>query len=268
MNMDYCNVYINEKSLVGQCADSASVEHAIVALLDCLSVFDGCDRQLVKVQKYYYGGLYVAPVSYGICLQNFGNKDLKRKFRLALRDAANWEDSPLTQVGAVYLHKGKDVSWSSMSEAYENSSSLLVNLRQGGIGEPVALIEKKGTDIVEVSSFSNGSVVLDRVIKNGWRQQTYDLNSSVPPRDEESILADTRKFELTEHRYKGRLMYRRIGTNNLCYIDSKHFGGAAHIEEFNEATKKPVQTLKINHDSVHHELTPNERQRTLRFDNE
>lgn len=266
--MDYCNVFINEKSLVGQCADSASVENAIKSLLDCLSVFDGCDSQLVKVQKYYFGGLYVAPVSYGVNLQNLGNKDLKRKFRLALRDAVNWEDLPLTQVGAVYLYKGKDVSWSSMSEAYENAFPLLVNLRQGDIDEPVALIEKKRVGNVEVSSFSDSSTVIDKVIKNGWRQRMYNLSSCMSPRDEESILAVSVKFEPTEHRCNGRVMYRRIGTNHLCYIDSKHFGGAAHIEEFNEATKKPVQTLNINDDSVHHELTPNEKRRTLRFDNE
>lgn len=265
--MDYCNVYINEMSLVGQCADSVSVEDAIGSLLDCLSVFDGCDSQLVKVQKYYYGGLYVAPISYGISLQNLGNKDLKRKFRLALRDAVNWDNSPLTQLGAVYLYKGKDVSWSSMSEAYENTYSFLVNL-QGVIDEPFALVEKNGSSNVEVSSFSDSSTVIKEVIKSGWRQQTYNLSSCVPPRDEESILADLGKFEPTEHRYNGRLMYRRIGTNHLCYIDSKHFGAAAHIEEFNEATKKPVQTLNINVDSVHHELTPNERRRTLRSDNE
>lgn len=266
--MDYCNVYINEKSLVGQCADNASVEHAIEALLDCLSVFDGCDRQLVKVQKYYYGGLYVAPVSHGVSLQNLDNKDLKRKFKLALRNAVNWEDSPVSQAGAVYLYKGKDVSWSSMSEAYENTLPLLVNMLYGDIEEPVAIIEKEGTGHVEVSSFSDSSALIDRVIHNGWRQRTYNLSSCVPPRDEESILADPSKFEMTEHRYNGRLMYRRIGTNNLCYIDSKHFGGAAHIEEFNEATKKPVQTLKINDDSVHHELTYNEKRRTLKFDND
>lgn len=245
-----------------------SVEKAIVSLLDCLSVLDGCDHTAVTIRKYYSGMLYAAPFSHGICLQNLGNKDLKRKFRIALRNAVNWDASPLSQMGAIYLHRDKDVSWSSMSEAYENNNSLLVNLTRSDIDEPVALIEKKGNDYVEVASYSNASVVIGEVIKSGWRQKTYNLNSSVPPRDEESILADASKFEATEYRFKGRLMYRRKGTDHLCYIDSKHYGGAAHIEEFNEATKKPVQTLKINEDGMHHSLTPNEKQRTLKFDNE
>ena len=57
----------------------------------------------------------------------------------------------------------------------------------------------------------------------------------------------------------GRCIGAKVQTN---------FGSAAHIEEFNEVTKRPVQTLKINDDSVHHELTYNEKRRTLKFDNE
>lgn len=266
--MDCCSVYINEKSFNGQNSDVASIEKAIVSLLECLSVLDGCNPNAVCICKYYSKLLYTAPLSYDFCTQNLGNKDLKRKFRLALRDAVNWDTSPMTQLGAVYFHKGKVVSWSSMSEAYENAEPLLVNMRQCDVDEPVAVVEKRGAGFVGVSSFSDGSAVINFVIKNGWRQRTYNLASNVPPRDEESILADASKFEATEHRCNGRQMYRRKGTNNLCYIDSKHSGGAAHIEEFNEATKKPVQTLNINDDSVHHHLTPNERQRTLRFDNE
>ncbi len=246
----------------------ASVEKAVVSLLECLSVLDGCDPNAVSIRKYYSGLLYTDPLSHDLCIQNLGNKDLKHKLKLALRDAVNWDTSPLSQAEAVYLHKGLDVSWSSMSESYENTSPLLVNLNRSNVDEPVALIEKKGDGSMEVASCSDASVVIREVIKNGWRQQTYNLGSSVPPRDEESILADASKFEVTEHRYNGRLMYQRKGTNNLCYIDSKHFGRAAHIEEFNETTKEPVQTLKINDDSVHHKLTYNEKRRRLKFDNE
>lgn len=266
--MSCCNIYINEKSFKGQNSDVASVEKAVVSLLDCLSVFDGCNPNTVKIHKYYSGLLYTVPLAFDLCIQNLGNKDLKRKFKLALRNAVNWEVSPLSQVGAVYLYKGLDVSWSSMSESYENTFPLLVNLSRSDIDEPVVSIDKKEDGCVEVASHSDASVVIREVIKNGWRQQTYNYGSSVPPRDEESILVDASKFEATEHRYNGRQMYRRKGTNNLCYIDRKHFGAAAHIEEFNEVTKKPVQTLKINDDSVHHELTDNEKGRTLKFDNE
>jgi len=266
--MNCCNVYINEKSFNGQNSDVASVEKAVVSLLECLSVLGGCNPSAVCIRKYYSRLLYTASLSHDFCIQNMGNKDLKRKFKLALRGAVSWEDSPLSQVGAAYLHKGKDVSWSSMSESYENTLPLLVNLCRSDVEEPVALIEKKGVGSVKVASYSDASVVIREAIKSGWRQQTYNYDSSVPPRDEESILADASKFEATEHRYKGRQMYKRKGTNNLCYIDSKHFGDAAHIEEFNEVTKRLVRTLKINDDSVHHELTFNEKRRTLKFENE
>ena len=61
-------------------------------------------------------------------------------------------------------------------------------------------------------------------------------------------------------------MYRRIGTNHLCYVDSKHFGGASHIEEFDEATKKQVAKLRIDIDAEFKPLTYSEKRRTLKFD--
>lgn len=59
-------------------------------------------------------------------------------------------------------------------------------------------------------------------------------------------------------------MYRRKGTGHIGYIDSKHFGEAAHIEEFNEKTKGMLRTLKINEDVEHHPLTGNEQKRKLK----
>lgn len=264
--MDYCNVYINEKSVISQLANVNEVEAAVKTLLECLSLLDGCDQDCVKVQKFYCSGLYVASLSYETRLQNLSNKDLKKKFQHALKDAINWEEEPLSDIDSVYSHNGMDVSWSSMSEAYEKQFPLLVNFVQSPIIEPVAVVEKDGTSGIGIESFSNSELVAQRLISNGWRKKLYDFSSKLAPRDDESILADTAKFEPTDHRYKGRVMYRRIGTDHLCYIDSKHSGAAAHIEEFNETTKEPVCKLNINEDSVYRELTRSEKRRKLRFD--
>ena len=266
--MDSCNVYINEKSAVGQFAENKTVEEAVLGLVACLSLFESCDPRLVKIRKYYCKAVYSSALAFGTSIQILPDKELKHRFRLALKDACDWGDSPLTEMGASYFHKGKDVSWTSMSEAYENHSPILVNFAKSPISEPAAVVAKKGVNALELFTCSDAASLLSILVSNGWRRREYDVTSSNPPIDEESILADTEVFEPTRYRYKGRTMYRRRGTNQLCYIDSKHPGTAAHIEVFDEVTKKAVCKLRINEDKEFRPLTKNERARRLWLDNE
>lgn len=235
--MDCCNVYINEKSLVAQCADLSAVEKGLKTIIDCLSLIDGCYDDAVTIQKYYCKGVFRGNLSMEHSLQNLPNKDLKTRFRKAIKDAKSWDDKPLSDMNAVYVHEGVDVSWSSMSEAYEQQFPMLVNMVNSPVKEPIAVIEKQEIDNAMVDSFSSVEALSEWLINRKWRKRGYDISSSISPRDEETILTDTGKFEPTDYRYQGRVMYRRIGTNHLCYVDNMHCGTAAHIEEFNEATK-------------------------------
>lgn len=264
--MEYCNVYINEKSATGQVADTASVEDSLKALLDSLSLLEGCDTSVVTIRKYYCGRLYTVGLSSQQSIQNLPNKDLKHRVKFALKDAKNWEEAPLTEAGATYLYGAMDVSWSSMSEAYERQYPLLVNFVSSNVQEPSAAIEKVGVGKKVVDSYSASENVAVWLVSKNWRKRRYDYHSTEPPLDEETILSNRSMFEPTEHRYHGRVMYRRIGTNHLCYVDSKHSGEASHIEEFDEATKKQVCKLRIDADVEFKPLTYNEKRRTLKFD--
>lgn len=260
-------MYVNECSASSQMADVAASEDAVMKLLDSLAVIGSCDTGAVTVEKYYSSNLYTSMLSPGVTVDSLPNKDLKRKLKLSLRGAKCWEKAPITALGATYLYKGKDVTLTSMSEAYEQSTGpMLFNFILGGIEEPEAAVEKKGIGIVNVASYSDANGLLAWLITKGWRKKQYDLTSNIAPHDDESILSDSNRFEATDYHYKGRLMYRRKGTDHLCYIDSKHFGEAAHIEEFNETTKKMIRTLKINEDIEHHALTKNEKGRTLKIE--
>lgn len=264
--MDCCNVYINEKSLMAQCADLSAVEKGLKTIIDCLSLIDRCSDDAVSVQKYYCGGVFQGNLSREHSLQNLPNKDLKTRFRKAIKDAKIWEAEPLSDMKTVYVHEGVDVSWSSMSEAYEQQSPILINMVDSTVKEPVAVVEKQEIGKVEIDSYSDIELLSELLITRKWRKREYDLSSVMPPRDNETILTDTARFEPTDHSYQGRVMYRRIGTNHLCYVDNKHCGAAAHIEEFNEVTKKQVRKLKINADEEYKPLTTTEKERLLRFD--
>lgn len=264
--MDCCNVYINEKSLMAQCVDLSAVEKGLKTIIDCLSLIDRCSDEAVSIQKYYCGGVFLGNLSTEHSLQNLPNKDLRTRFKKAIKDAKIWEVKPLSDMKAVYVHEGVDVSWSSMSEAYEQQSPILINMVDSTVKEPVAVVEKQEIGKVKVDSYSDIELLSELLITRKWRKREYDLSSVIPPRDKETILTDTAKFEPTDHSYQGRVMYRRIGTNHLCYVDNKHCGAAAHIEEFNEVTKKQVRKLKINADEEYKPLTTIEKERLLRFD--
>lgn len=261
--MDYCNAYINERSLTAQCTDLTAVENAVRMLIDCLSLIDGCNGENVTVSKYYCSGLYGAALSHDHSVQNLPDKDLKRRFKLAIKTAKRWEDAALTDNNAIYFHQGQDVSWTSMSEAYEQQYPLLVNFQNSHVSEPAAAIEKQSDGIMMIESYSDSAALLKELIEKGWRKKEYSLSSSVPPRDDESILSDTDKFEPTNYRVQERVVYRRKGCNHLCYMDNFHVGESAHIEEFDEATKKQVATVKVNEDVAHHPLTKKEKERKL-----
>ena len=264
--MDCCNVYINEKSLVAQCKDLSAVEKGLKTIIDCLSLTDGCSEDAVDIQKYYCRGVFGENISKELTLQNLPNKDLKKCFRKAIKDAKKWDEKPLSDANAVYMHEGIDVGWSSMSEAYEQQFPMLINMVNSTVKEPVAVIEKIEVGKLTVDSCSDLNLLAELLITRKWRKKGYDKSSFIPPRDEETILTDTTKFTPTAHCYHGRVMYRRIGTNHLCYVDNKHCGIAAHIEEFNETTKKQVCKLKIDADEEFKPLTAKEKKRSLIFD--
>lgn len=264
--MDCCNVYINEKSLMAQCADLSAVEKGLKTIIDCLSLIDRCSSDAVSIKKYYCSDVFLRKLSREHSLQNIPYKDLKIRFQKAIKDAKNWEGEPLSDINAIYTHEGVVVSWSSMSEAYEQQSPMLINMVNSTVKEPIAIIEKQDIGKVMVDSYSDIELLSELFITRKWCKREYDLSSVIPPRDKETILTDTTKFEPTDHSYQGRVMYRRIGTNHLCYVDNKHCGAAAHIEEFNEVTKKQVRKLKVNKDEEYKPLTTTEKNRVLRFD--
>ncbi|NES24400.1 MAG: hypothetical protein F6K41_37210 [Symploca sp. SIO3E6] len=65
-------------------------------------------------------------------------------------------------------------------------------------------------------------------------QVEYDQSSAVPPRDEQTILRDSRRFQKTTNRYDGRAVYCEISTGRYWYVDNLHSGKAAHLEVFDK----------------------------------
>lgn len=61
-------------------------------------------------------------------------------------------------------------------------------------------------------------------------------------------------------------MYKRVGTSELWYVDNLHYGRDAHLEVFNETTKKQIAVSHIEMMDSFRNLTNAEKKRVLLFD--
>ena len=168
--MDYCNIYVNECSAEGQMADDYAVEHAVKMMLDCMAVVDGCDANVVIVRKFYSSKFYTAKLTQNVTVETLHNKDLKKKIKLAFRSASCWDRAPLTDIRSKYFYAGRDVTNTSMSESYEQKSSMLINYGKSRLQEPIVVIEKNGVKPVSVDSFLDPTHLLNFVLMKKWRK--------------------------------------------------------------------------------------------------
>ncbi|WP_143883541.1 hypothetical protein [Chryseobacterium binzhouense] len=114
---------------------------------------------------------------------------------------------------------------------------------------------KNKVDTIEIDCVVYESNVEDWLIKNGFYNpdDQYDIKSGIAPRDSQTILKNEKVFVKTNHkRNKGRVVYKKIGTNQLWVVDgsSKHAGVKAHIEVFDENTRKHLGTSLYFEDSL------------------
>lgn len=73
----------------------------------------------------------------------------------------------------------------------------------------------------------------------GWRRlrAIYDLNSTRPPQDHETVLTQAPQLFARTGRFERngrRQVYREIDTHSLYYVDNFHIGLAAHLEVFDQ----------------------------------
>lgn len=259
------NIYLNEESLHGQYTPD-NIEEKIGDVISCLDVLALCPEGCMN--KYYIPeALYRKPV-YGdkTELQSFLNqhKDRKRQFQLRLKDFIHADITDLSK--CEYKENFYDMT--CLNVAYKSAliaDTTLVNFPLSIFLTPSVDV-KHGENTLAISSFDNSEGLRDYLVNNGLVGKLYDKSSNRPPRDDETILADPTVFEVTAHSYQGRKMYRRIGTDELWYVDNLHFGQDAHIEVFNENTKKQTAVCRVDKIDFYRDLTDSEKGRELRFD--
>ena len=228
-------VYLNEQSANGQ-YNGHPWQKGLTEMFNCLDLFR---TQKSQSSRYYSADLYTRPFLYdGTVLSSVlkKNPDYNRKFRHYLKDFS-------------LSGQAADASLSA------GPISIRLNFQYG----PCPDDSTKG-------SFSSVELLLPYLKAKGLIASSYDSTSSIPPRDDETFLADKNVFQMTQHAFQGRKMYRKIGTSELWYVDNLHYGMDAHIEVFNETTKKQIAVSRVDKEDFFRPLTDEEKARTLIFD--
>lgn len=233
--MPVISAYLNEQSAVGQ-FNGHPWQEGLDELLDCLDLIRG----LKDVDGYYSGEIYTRPFLYdktffATVLKR--NKDLNIKFRHKIEDF-----SRLSQGDCVNKFRS-------------DNDSILLNFQFSPY-----------PDDANNRIFSSSALLLSYLKSKGLISPAYNYNSSIPPRDDETILADGAIFTVTQHSFQHRKIYRRMGTSELWYVDNFHFGRDAHLEVFNKNTKKQIAVSHIDKIDSFRSLTSAEKGRALLFD--
>lgn len=233
--MPVISVYLNEQSAVGQ-FNGHPWQEGLDELLDCLDLIRG----LKEADGYYSSEIYTRPFLYdktyfATVLKR--DKDLNIKFRHIIEDF-----SRLSQGDCERKFSG-------------DKDSILLNFQFGPY-----------PDDANKRIFSSSALLLSYLKSKGLISPTYDYTSSIPPRDDETILVDRTIFTVTQHSFQRRKMYKRVGTSELWYVDNLHYGRDAHLEVFNETTKKQKAVSHIEKIDFFRNLTNAEKERVLLFD--
>lgn len=253
------HLFINEASLHGQYKDN-------IAFFDSLRVFLSSLKRISEIKNdknlfksdhfFYYTGIE------GIYLESIikNNPELNHIFvhNLQLLSPKSWQKEQMHDASCSYEYNDENFVNTSVAEISErvlvvpNFCGFLLNFHESKFGNTLTFkVSKEQAIIIEVDAVITPEEVENWLINNGFinPSEIYDEASRIAPSDFQTVLKNDEVFEKTSYpRNSGRIVYRKKGTNELWVVDNaiKHAGAKAHIEIFDEKSKKHIGTSLYN----------------------
>jgi hypothetical protein len=233
--------FVNERSLQSQFVDLADFALALSRLnriLLRLSEAPVAKELFFDRQLYHSFGL--PDRIFGSCLEHVTDKSARLQFKLLLRERLAGKEWRLERLHpeCSYVCNDQEVTGSSVAEAAERTLLerivVLLNFHPStfGMDRKAAVLKQVETRIVVNSINSEGDL-------DEWYQEFPELGLARynpawdrPPRDAETALADRGRFNRTNYRNQGRVIYLDRRTKMYMCVDNFHqYGG--HLEVFN-----------------------------------
>ena len=276
-------IFINEVSLEGQYTSELEF---VSAIKDFIEIFKLINQKLNNKQIYKeYSKLFVnynaiRESNFSASLNIIKDKSIKQGFVDIVFNKQNPEEWRKKQVHSPedlfnYLNNeiSKNVSDTSLAEVSERSLRnkdsiyLVINFRNSAfnllhpdIKECCIIPITKNNDEaqpIKLDGIDSHSALQNWLeVKLSLGRIEYDFLSRYPPKDQQTILIDTQRFQKTQNLYDGRSIYREILSGRYWYVDNLHFGQKSHIEVFDPIGKYHVGEATLKGEIDHTKADP------------
>lgn len=256
-------VFINECSLEGQYANNNIFHDSIrlfVKSIQCLIKID-TEKQVLKSNYFFdYRGFRGSHL--GTSLKSNPSINLLFNSNFEKINPKIWNLNKIHDEKSSYVFNKINYVTKSVAEIAERKNTIneykgfLLNFNDSSFSNEISInvVKNKGETIL-VDCAHDPNSVYNWLLKNEYIKpsEEYDESSQISPADSQTILNDSNLFELTTYpKNKNRKVYRKIGTTQLWTVDgwNKHAGKKAHIEVFDEISRKHLGTSLYNEDNL------------------
>jgi hypothetical protein len=253
-------IFINEVSLEGQYTSELEF---VSAIKDFIEIFKLLNKKTNNKQVYkedsklFVNYNAIRESNFSASLNIIKDKSLKQAFVEIVFNKQNpkeWRKEQLHSSDDLfdYLNNetSKNVTDTSLAEVSERSlrngdsiylvinfKSSTFNLLHPDIKEccTIPIIKNNDeTQPIKLDGIDSHSALQNWLeVKLSLSRIEYDFLSRYPPKDQQTILRDTQRFQKTQILYYGRSVYREVQSDRYWYVDNFHYGQASHIEVFN-----------------------------------
>ena len=256
-------IFLNERSVDKQYASHYAFAEAVKEFAKCVQAISELLKDINPFKSQFF--FYFEPIKgthFETALKVDHSVNSIFFNNLQLLNPKNWQDSIEQDAAANYHCLGQNYNGTSVAEIAERKlksvalKGFLLNFQASPFANNLTVtVVKNEKEKVAVDCHENSEELIDWLKDNDFivTQPKYDEFSGIAPRDYETVLFNRTVFERTQYpKNNGRTVYRKIGTKELWAVDSasKHAGPKAHIEVFDETTKKHLGTSLYNIDNL------------------
>ncbi len=239
-------IFINECSFHEQIHNRSELNRAFRLFFSTLNLLNkrGMEHTLYRDGALFYIYKVMEEEAFIASLHSLPDKSLKQALINMLNNKLNARDWTLERIHTsddVFMCEDDLVTDTGMAELAERMilcltlSGLLINFPgskyAGCVTVSVVKNEETTSDLDCVQQTGELETWLEANLQ--LSRYEYDASSTIPPTELQTVLRDNKRFKRTARpRQGGRPVYHEFATKYYWYIDSLHFGGAAHIEVF------------------------------------
>jgi hypothetical protein len=242
-------LFINEYSLQEQFYDVSDFENAVITL----SLMINSIREKEISNPLYKSELFESYNAFRgqhfqSSLKRISEADVRENFKRIIFDKhnpINWQtDQKHNSTEDLFSFKEDIVTGTSMAELAERKllntelKGALLNFINSSLpNEEPALVLKNEEEEIFLDSFDQQESFdkwLEKIFPSVSTDTEYSIDSTDPPKDEQTILRDASRFTQTNKCCQGRQIYKELTTGRFWYVDNEHFGRAAHLEVYDK----------------------------------